>query len=169
MNKMEQSRDVHPSNKIFHNICIQFWCVLLCFVVRYYPMMTSSNRNIFRVIGPFCWNSPVTGEFPSQRPVTRNFDFFFDLRLNKRLSKQSWSWWFEMPSHPLWRHSNALLIHLFVVVNFDALVQASDIRIERRQVVFLCWMQDSNPSSQTPIRQQTECLLTNRLSYRGSS
>ena len=41
--------------------------------------------------------------------------------------------------------------------------------MERRQVVFLCWMQDSNPRSQTPIRQQTECLLTNRLSYRGSS
>ena len=59
--------------------------------------------------------------------------------------------------------------YMFVVVNFDALAQASDIRIERRQVVFLCWMQDSNPRSQTPIRQQTECLLTNRLSYRGST
>ena len=32
-------------------------------------------------------NSPVTGEFPSQRPVTRSFDVFFDLCLNKRLSK----------------------------------------------------------------------------------
>ena len=58
---------------------------------------------------------------------------------------------------------------MFVVVNFDALAQASDIRIERRQVVFLYWMQDSNLRSQTPIRQQTEFLLTNRLSYRGSS
>ena len=34
-------------------------------------------------------NSPVTVEFPSQRLVTRSFDVFFDLRLNKRLSKQS--------------------------------------------------------------------------------
>ena len=33
-------------------------------------------------------NSPVPGEFPAQRPVTRRFDVFFDLRLNKRLSKQ---------------------------------------------------------------------------------
>ena len=33
-------------------------------------------------------NSPVTGEFPAQRPVTRSFDDFFDLRLNKQLSKQ---------------------------------------------------------------------------------
>ena len=51
-------------------------------------------------------NSPVTGEFPAQRPVTRNFDVFFNLRLNKRLRKQSWGWWFEMPSRPLWRHCN---------------------------------------------------------------
>ena len=53
-------------------------------------------------------NSPVTGEFPAQRPVTRSFDFFFDMRLNKRLSKQSWGWWFETLSRPLWRHSTVL-------------------------------------------------------------
>ena len=53
-------------------------------------------------------NSPVTGEFPSQRPVTRSFDVFFDLRLNKRLSKQSWGWLFETPSRPLWCHCNDL-------------------------------------------------------------
>ena len=58
---------------------------------------------------------------------------------------------------------------MFVIVNFDALAQAYDFRIERGQVVFLCWMQDSKPGSQTPNRQQTECPLTNRLSYRGSS
>ena len=52
-------------------------------------------------------NSPVTGEFRTQRPVTRSFDVFFDLRLNKRLSKQWWGWWFETPSRPLWRHCNA--------------------------------------------------------------
>ena len=51
-------------------------------------------------------NSPVTGELPTQRPVTRSFDVFFDLRLNKRLSKQSWSWWIETPSRPLWRQCN---------------------------------------------------------------
>ena len=69
-------------------------------------MMTSSNGNIFRVTGLCAGNSPVTGEFPSQRPVTRSFDVFFDLRLNKRLSKQSWGWWFETPSRSLWRHCN---------------------------------------------------------------
>ena len=54
-------------------------------------------------------NSPVPGEFPTQRPVTRSFDVFFDLRLNKRLSKQSWGWWFETLSRPLWRHRNGPL------------------------------------------------------------
>ena len=52
-------------------------------------------------------SSPVTGEFPAQRPVTRSFGVFFDLRLNKRSSKQSWGWWFETPRRPLWRHCNA--------------------------------------------------------------
>ena len=52
-------------------------------------------------------NSPVPSKFPAQRVVTRSFDVFFDLRLNKRLSKQSWGWWFETPSRPLWRHRNA--------------------------------------------------------------
>ena len=52
-------------------------------------------------------NSPLTGEFPAQRPVTRSFDVFFDLHLNKHLSKQSRGWWFEMSSCWLWRHRNA--------------------------------------------------------------
>ena len=51
-------------------------------------------------------NSPVPGEFPAQRPVTPSFDVFFYLCLNKRLSKKSWAWWFEMLSRPLWRHCN---------------------------------------------------------------
>ena len=52
-------------------------------------------------------NSPVTGEFPAQRPVTRSFEISSDLRLSKRLSKQSPGWWFEMPLCSLWRHCNA--------------------------------------------------------------
>ena len=43
-----------------------------------------------------------------QRPVTRNFGEFFDLHLNKWLSKQSRGWWFETPSPPLWRDRNGL-------------------------------------------------------------
>ena len=43
----------------------------------------------------------VIGEFPSQRPVMWSFDVFFDLHLNKRLSKQSRCQWFEMQSYSL--------------------------------------------------------------------
>ena len=41
-----------------------------------------------------------------QRPVNRSFDVFFDLCLNKRLSKQSWGWWFETLPRPLWHQCN---------------------------------------------------------------
>ena len=72
----------------------------ICCVVHTYHsfdgvMMTSSNGNIFRVTGP--------------RPVTRTFDVFFDLRLNKRLSKQPRGWWFETQSWSLWRHCNVTM------------------------------------------------------------
>ena len=60
-------------------------------------VMTSSNGNIIRVTGH------LYGEFTghrwiprTQRPVTRSFGVFFDLRLNERLSKQSWGWWDAM-------------------------------------------------------------------------
>ena len=53
-------------------------------------------------------NSPVPGEFPAQRPVTQSFDVFFDLRLNKRLSKLWWGWWIETPSCSLSRHCNVI-------------------------------------------------------------
>ena len=52
-------------------------------------------------------NSPVNGDFPAQRPVTWSFDVFFDLHPNKQLNKQSWGWWFEAPSRPLWHQCNA--------------------------------------------------------------
>ena len=70
--------------------------------------MTSSNGNIFRVTGPLCGEFTGPGEFPTQRPVTRSFDVYFDLPLNKRLSKQPWGWWFETLSWSLWRQCNVL-------------------------------------------------------------
>ena len=76
-------------------------------------MMTSSNETFSALLAICAGNSPVTGEFPAQRPVTRSFGVFFDLRLNKRLSKQCWGWWFETPSRSLWRHCNDMLTCLF--------------------------------------------------------
>ena len=62
--------------------------------------------NHFRITGALCGELTSPGEFPAQRPVTRSFGVFFDLRLNKRLSKQSWGWWFETPPWSLWRQYN---------------------------------------------------------------
>ena len=70
----------------------------------FYDMMASSNGNIFRVTGPL-WGE-FTGEFPSQRPVTRSYDVFFYQRPNKWLSKPSRRRWFETPSCSLWHHCN---------------------------------------------------------------
>ena len=72
---------------------------------------------IFSALLAICaGNSPVPGEFLAQRPVTRSFDVFFDLRPNKRLSKQSWGWWSETPSSSLWRHRNEkFTIHVLYV------------------------------------------------------
>ena len=99
-------REMFPFNDVIRA------CVLLCFVLFIF-MMTSSNGNIFRVTGPLCGEFTGPGEFPTQRPVTRSFDVFFDLLLNKRLSKQPWGWWFETLSWSLWRHCNVLFIYTY--------------------------------------------------------
>ena len=75
-----------------------------------WKIMMSSSGNIFCVTGLFGWNSPVTGEFPSQRPVAQNFDVFFELHLNKRSSKQSIRRWLETPPRPLWRQGNGSFV-----------------------------------------------------------
>ena len=69
-------------------------------------MMTSSKGIIFRVTGHLCGEFTGSRWIPRKRPVKRSFDVYFDLRLNKRLSKQAWGWWFETPSCPIWRHCN---------------------------------------------------------------
>ena len=76
-------------------------------------------------------NSPVPGEFPPQRLVTRSFDVSFDLRPNKWLSKQWWGWWFETPSCPLWRHCNVPL--LFGILTKCLLVRDRTTKIEENR------------------------------------
>ena len=72
---------------------------------KYWKTWWRHQMEAFSALLAICaGNSPVTGEFPAQRPVTRSFDFFFDL--NKRWNKQWWGWWFKTPLHPLWCHCN---------------------------------------------------------------
>ena len=74
------------------------------------------------LLGLCAGNSPVTGEFPAHRPLTRRFDVFYDRRLTKRLSKQSWGgWWFETLLRSLWRHSNdPFILHQRLQLNADS-------------------------------------------------
>ena len=85
-------------------------CLNLCWLVRNVVWPTTWWRHQMETVSlllAICaGNSPVPGEFHAQRPVTRSFDVFFDLRLNKRLRKQSWGWWFETLLQPLWHHCN---------------------------------------------------------------
>ena len=81
--------------------------LLLLLHIRMKSSWWRHQMEIFFVLLATCVRtSPVPGDFLAQRPVTRSFDVFFDLRPNKLLSKQSWGWWFETPSCPLWRHRN---------------------------------------------------------------
>ena len=92
------------------------WLTISChanWIYRDYHMMTSSNGKFSALLALCEENSPVTGEFPSQRPVTRSFGIFFDLRLNKRLSKPSRHRWSETPSRSLWPHCNAIYMVTF--------------------------------------------------------
>ena len=82
------------------NSCHEIY--LISVIVRCSALLSEHDDvmkwKLFCVTGPWGGgggNSPATGEFPSQRPATRSFDAFFDLRQNKRPSKQSGSWWFE--------------------------------------------------------------------------
>ena len=79
-------------------------------------MMTSSNGNIFRVAGPLCGEFTGPGDFPAQRPVTRSFAVFLDLRLNKRLSKQViWDAIAPIMTSLWWRSSLHALCNDFLV------------------------------------------------------
>ena len=61
----------------------------------------------FSALLAFCaGHSPVIGELPAQRLVTRSFGVFFDRRLNQQFSKRWRRWWFEAPSRWLWRQCN---------------------------------------------------------------
>ena len=81
--------------------------MLYNFFLKHLPWWHHQMQIFSAVLAICVGNSPVTGEFPTQRLAMRSFDVFFDLRLNKLLSKQLWGWWFEMLSCSLWRHCNA--------------------------------------------------------------
>ena len=95
----------------------------------------------FSVLLALCaGNSQDTGEFPSQRPVTRSFDVFFYLSLNKPLSKQLWGRLFETPWRSLWRYCNGeagnwdRVTHI-CVSNYASTGLDNGLSPDRRQVI----------------------------------
>ena len=111
----------HMVCSVLRDACAVLWSQeigthghIVCVMGRSYPMAETFSALLAICAG----NSPVPGDFPTQRPVTRSFDVFFHLRLNKRLSKQWWGWWFETLSRPFWRHRNGLHVcHQMSLVN----------------------------------------------------
>ena len=86
-------------------LLIYTWCRFVIFVTVIRRAWWRHQMETLSTLLAICaGNSPVTDELPTQRPVTRSFDVFFYLRLNKRLHKQWWGWWFGMPSRPLCLH-----------------------------------------------------------------
>ena len=79
-------------------------------------------------------NSPVTRGFPAQRPVTRSFDVFLNLRLNRQLSKRWRRWGFETLPCLLWRHCNETL---FLQVTIH-----DRLRGYKYEFVCNCWIPD---------------------------
>ena len=83
-----------------YNRCAYYYTTLK------YPWWRHQMEAVSALVAFSAGNSPVTGEFPTQRPVTRSFGALFGLSLNQQLSKQRRRWWFETPSHSLWHHCN---------------------------------------------------------------
>ena len=89
----------------------------------------------------------VPGEFPTKRPVTWSFEIFFELRPNKRLSKQWPGWWSEMQSSPLWRHRNVFTLQVpapndpkvITVLAAPNGVKPSAVTVLHQNVIGCCW------------------------------
>ena len=98
-----------------------FWGFFFWFIFQenvLVVMMTSSNANAFRVTGALCV------DFTGHRwiPDTKVSDeelwcFRWFALISKRSNKQSWGWWFEMPSRPLWRNCNVIVCCCIIIMN----------------------------------------------------
>ena len=107
-----------PSNTSLLSLETSKSIVFKSCVVGYTTWWRNQIETFPVLLAPCEGNPPVTGGFPSQRPVTRSFDVLFDPRLNTRLSTQPRRRWFEKPSRSLWRHCNVISwYHTVVHIN----------------------------------------------------
>ena len=156
-------RDLTLSNPIESNYCWRNAFHLPCKQVIYGPWRepVQFHDNIikmdtFSALLALCaGNASVAGEIPAQRPVTRSFDVFFDLPLDKQLSKQSWGWWFKTPSRSSWRHCNVSSTTLIPdVTSFRNIEQGTAVSL---------------PSTLQNITDIFQCILMNVLYFASNS
>ena len=130
--KLKQNTAIFPQENEFEEvICKKFGNIVLASICKvtlmtycfYYfrSWWRHQMEPFFALLAICAGNSQVSCEFPTQRPVTRSFDVFFDLHLNKRLSKQWRGWWFETPSCPLLRHRNVPWQHGLLLLIYHLL------------------------------------------------
>ena len=114
---------IWPFGKRFRHVDTHPGISTACYHQFFHDMHESWRRHQMEtfsaLLAIYAEKSPVPGEFHTQRPVTRSFDVYLDLRPNIRLNKQSWGWWFETPLCPLWRHRNDALRRYFSHFLYD--------------------------------------------------
>ena len=103
---------------------------------RYWPIVRGLHRS---------------GEFPAQWPVTRSFDVYFHLRLNKRLSRQLWGWWFERPPWSLWRQCNVPIMP-WQPVKYITNIWSKDInQMQKRRWSVVKWVYENKQSCMSAL------------------
>ena len=146
-----ETANTRTSSIIFNHKCGKLWCKW-----RHITWWRHQMEKFSAVLALCAGNSPVTGEFPWQRPVTRSFDVFFDLRLKKRLNKQSRRRWFETTWRPLWRHRNTYSFSIY-----SAFIHAS----LPRWVYGWAAMMTGHPINKSPIILATKFPFNYDLSH----
>ena len=133
------------------------WVIVACWCSAWWRHQMETSSALLALCAG---NSPATGEFPTQRPVSRSFDLYFDLRPNKQLSKQSWGRWFETLSRPLWRHRNGTRSSMLTYwhINPKDLILVTFFKIKLRfflEITFKKRLQDINHF----VQVSTYCLI----------
>ena len=129
---------------VYTHLCGLMYNLVSWLVVNFPGAWWRHQMETFSALLAICaGNSPISGEFPAQRPVMRSFDVIFDLCPNKRLSNQSWGWWFETPSGSLWRQSNGFMrpqLHQYL---YQFYIQPLNSMLVYTVGYIVCWPYDN--------------------------
>ena len=131
---------------IFYNLWSVWWDVLcdLSTILNYFISWWHHQMETFSSLLALCErNSPVTGEFPSQRPVAQSFEVFFDLLQNKGMCKESRRRWFEMPLRSLRCHCNKVPLWICIAKPCLKSSITMETMVEFYSQLCFCWWQST--------------------------